>query len=186
MKLIAVLFSLLGGIPLFVFCDKNESIAYPDQFPSLKHAKFMGGEITMIDHVNRMGILRPDRSDEHNKYHWDLPHHFEMLPYGLIYRYGAPATIRDIDLGTHMHGIFFLGNQGMYKVPLLETQYFQQIRNQPNQYSPDSPYNQALRLEDDFSFYLRQKATWQITHIDDDEGNLPVNEKTMGKRNRRD
>jgi hypothetical protein len=36
----------------------------------------MGGEITMIDHVNRMGILRPDRSDEHNKYHWDLPHHF--------------------------------------------------------------------------------------------------------------
>ncbi|NCX71281.1 MAG: hypothetical protein EBW86_12040, partial [Rhodobacteraceae bacterium] len=172
MKLTTVLFFLLFGFQFFVFCEKNESIAYPDQFPSLKHAKFMGGEITMIDHVNRMGILRPDRSDEHNKYHWDLPHHFEMLPYGIIYRYGAPATIRDIDLGTHMHGIFFLGKQGMYKVPLLETQYFQQIRNQPNEYSPDSPYSQALRLEDDFSFYLRQKATWQITHIDHEEGKL--------------
>ena len=125
MKLKTVLFSLLFGIQLFVFSEKNKSIAYPDQFPSLKHAKFLGGEITMIDHVNRMGILRPDRSDEHNKYHWDLPHHFEMLPYGLIYRHGTPATIRDIELGTHMHGIFFLGKQGMYKVPLLETQYFQ-------------------------------------------------------------
>ena len=114
-------------------------------------------------------------------YHWDLPHHFEMLPYGLIYRHGAPSIIRDIDLGTHMHGIFFLGKQGMYKVPLLETQYFQQVRNQPNQYSPDSPYNQVLRLEDDFSFYLRQKATWQITHIDQKEGKLTCKRKDNGK-----
>ena len=64
MKLFTVLFSLLFGFQLFVFCEKNKSIAYPDQFPTLKHAKFMGGEITMIDHVNRMGILRPDRGQD--------------------------------------------------------------------------------------------------------------------------
>ena len=94
-----------------------------DQFPKPNAHKYLAGELTMVDHVNRMGILRPDRSDDHNKYHWDLPHHFTMLPYGSLRFRGAPASLRDIPLGTHVHGRLYLGPRGGYRVPLRKTNY---------------------------------------------------------------
>ena len=71
-----------------------------------------------------MGILRPDRSDEHNKYVG------QMLPYGLIYRHGAPPQSA-ILTWVRTCGIFFLGKQGVYEVTS-ETQYFQLEINRIN------------------------------------------------------
>ena len=143
-----------------------------DHFPKPNSWFPIAGELTMVDHVNRMGILRPDRSDRHNKYHWDLPHHFTMLPYGTVYRLGSPASLADIPIGTHLHGRFYLGPEGEYKVPLRETEYAQAVANDPNEYSPDSQYSQVLRLEDDFTLYQRQGVKWKVVSIDQDAGEL--------------
>ena len=153
--------------PLFVTkAGEPDAIAKPDEFPASGEPLALSGELTMVDHVNRMGILRPDRNDKHNKYHWDLPHHFTMLPYGMAFRCGSPATLGDLPLRTHLHGLFFLGQEGDYKVPLLHTEYAQKVANDPNQFSPDSPWNQVLRLEDDFSLYQRQGVVWKILSMD--------------------
>ena len=170
----SVLYALLGLCGLSAYTEE----AKLDQFPKPKTYKYIPGELTMVDHVNRMGILRPDRSDEHNKYHWDLPHHFTMLPYGSIKFHGAPATLRDIPLGTHLHGRLHIGPKGGYRVPLLNSGYFQQVKNQPNRFSPDSQYSHVLLLEDDFSFYRRQGSTWTILSIDTEKLKL-VAERTQ-------
>lgn len=157
---------------LLAFCavaqagEESAATASVDEFPDLDSATRCSGELTMVDHVNRMGILRPDRSDKHNKYHWDLPHHFTMLPYGMVYHCGSPATLRDVAIGTHLHGEFFLGPEGAYRVPLLDTEYAQKVANDPNLFSPDSPLSQVLRLEDDFTLYQRQGAAWKVISID--------------------
>ena len=154
-------------LPLAVAkASESDAITKADQFPASHTPFVLSGELTMVDPINRMGILRPDRSDHHNKYHWDLPHHFTMLPYGLAYRCGSPATLRDVPIGTHLHGLFYLGKEGEYTVPLLHTDYAQKVANDPNQFSPDSPWSQVLRLEDDFSLYQRQGVTWKILSID--------------------
>lgn len=137
-----------------------------DEFPDPKNARYFGGELTMVDHVNRMGILRADRLDSQKKNHQDLPHHFTMLPYGMVYYRGAPATLREVPIGTHLHGRFYAGPGGGYRPSLLPTDYLAQVKNRPNAYSPNSPWSQALRLEDDFSFYRRQGATWIIVSVD--------------------
>ena len=121
----------------------------------------MGGEITMIDHVNC--IPSPDRSDEHI-----IGTFLIILKCFMVdLQAWCPAPIRDVDLGTHST-VYFFRQAGMYKVPS-ETQYFQQIRNQPNQYHPTHPQS-GFRLEDDFSFYLRQNHL--APHIDHEEGKL--------------
>ena len=151
-----------------------------DQFPKAGSHKYIPGELTMADHVNRMGILRPDRSDDHNKYHWDLPHHFTMLPYGSIRFRGAPATLRDIPIGTHLHGRLHIGPKGGYRVPLRKTNYEAQVKNEPNAYSPDSQYSHVLLFEDDFSFYQRQGTTWKILSIDNEKQELVAERSNQG------
>ncbi|WP_437200717.1 hypothetical protein [Planctomicrobium sp. SH664] len=147
-----------------VLADEPAPTAKIDEFPKQQPFK-MSGELTMVDHVNRMGILRPDRSDVHIKYHWDLPHHFKLLPYGTVYRHGSPATLSDLPLGTHLHCQLFLGPKGKFQVPLLDTDFGQITANQPNSFSPDSQYESVLLMEDDFSFYKRLGVTWNIVSI---------------------
>lgn len=166
---------------LYVLSPLHAQEAKLDQFPKPNTHKYIPGELTMVDHVNRMGILRPDRSDDHNKYHWDLPHHFTMLPYGSIMFHGAPATLRDIPIGTHLHGRLHIGPKGGYRVALRNTNYDAQVKNQPNEFSPDSQYSHVLRFEDDFSFYQRQGATWKILSIDRDQLKLVAERSNQGE-----
>lgn len=79
-----------------------------------------------------------------------------MLPYGMIYYHGAPAELRDIPLGTHLNGSFYLPSVGEEKTipPTLG----------PPQYG--SKYNHAILLEDDFSFYSRRGQEWKVVSID--------------------
>lgn len=146
--------------------EQTPVAAKPDQFPKPETSYVISGELTMVDHVNRMGILRPDRSDAQIKYHWDLPHHFTLLPYGMVYCCGSPTTLGDIPIGTHLHGQFFLGPKGEFRVPLLDTEYAQKVANKPNRFSPESQFSRVLKLEDDFTLYQRQGATWKIISLD--------------------
>ncbi|SMP72309.1 hypothetical protein SAMN06265222_11549 [Neorhodopirellula lusitana] len=152
--------------------ESRGSVATPDRFPAAGTSYPIAGELVMVDHVNRTGILRCDRLDTRNKYHQDLPLAFGMLPYGTLYYHGAPATLSDILLGTHLHGWFHFGPAGDFEVDLLETDYAATVKNQPNDRSPDSPLSQTLRLEDDFTFYQRQRSGWEIVSIDDNKKQL--------------
>ena len=68
-----------------------------------------------------------------------------MLPYGMVWYHGAPADVRDIPPGTHMHGRFLLPLEGEEKtIPLREEQLKKNATLR---------YNHAMLLEDDASFY---------------------------------
>lgn len=141
-------------------------IAAVDVFPEPGTAHFLAGELTMVDHVNRMAVLRPDRTDAQNKYHQDLPHHVNLLPYAEVFSHGARANLEDLRLGTHLCGWFYLGPRGWFTVRLASTDYEATVKNEPNERSPDSPYCRAIRLEDDFSFDARCDRVWEIVSID--------------------
>lgn len=167
-----VLFAVAGLLADEVSDDPR--IALDSAFPDRSAATQFSGEITLVEHVNRRGILRLDRDGTQNKYYWDLPHHFQMLPYGSIYFRGAPATLRDLPLGTHLHGEFFLGPEGEFKVDIPVTNYQAGKMARPDLRSAESQFSRVLRLEDDFTFYQRQGAGWKIISISDDRREMKV------------
>ncbi|MHA3771294.1 hypothetical protein ACXR0O_07120 [Verrucomicrobiota bacterium sgz303538] len=122
----------------------------PGEFPPEDAAHYLSGELIGIDHINRTGILRQDRSDAIRRGDWDQPLPFVILPYGSLRYHGAPAELRDIPIGTHLHGLFFwdskAGKDGK------------------------GAFKNVLRLEDDFSFLSRQQRSWRVESVDLEKG----------------
>ena len=79
----------------------------PGQFPPEGSSHYLAGEMIQMDHVNRTGQLRPDRRDDQRTDDYDRALLFTMLPYGTLRYHGAPAELRDIPIGTHLHGEFY-------------------------------------------------------------------------------
>ena len=65
-------------------------------FPPADAGIHLDGDLVVSDPINRRGALR---KSQHSKRHY-----FAMLPYGMVWYHGAPADVRDIPIGTHMHG----------------------------------------------------------------------------------
>ncbi len=151
-------------------------LALDSEFPDPAGVTKFAGEITLVEHVNRRGILRLDRDGTINKYYWDLPHHFQMLPYGAIYFRGAPAELRDIPIGTHLHGDFYLGPEGDFEVTPPVSGYAAGKMARPDLRSVESKYSRVLRLEDDFSFYERQGIGWKIKSVSDSPHQIIVSQ----------
>lgn len=149
-------------------------IALDEEFPLRGKAVYFGGEITLVEHVNRKGILRLDRDGTINKYFWDLPHHFQMLPYGAIYFHGAPAELRDIPVGTHLHGEFYLGPEGDVEVTPPVSGYMAGKMARPDLRSVETKYSRVFLFEDDFSYYQRQGAGWKVKRIAEDGNEVTV------------
>lgn len=131
----------------------------PGEFPAENSATYIGGELIALDRVNRTGSFRVARTDAQSRAHWDLPIAFTMLPYGSIWYHGAPAELRDIPLGTHLHGQFYW-DESIAKKP--QTKELIDDRR----ISPDSGFHWVLKFEDDFSYFRRQKRAWRIDEID--------------------
>ncbi|QDT65476.1 hypothetical protein [Calycomorphotria hydatis] len=155
-----------------------------DQFPPEASAIYISGELTFIDHIKREAILRPDRRDSQQKKILDLPLKFKLLPYASVYFHGELAELRDIPIGTHVHGYFYLGEEGAYEVKVPS------FPRSPHQ-SDLSPYSLAIRLEDDFSYYRSRGKGWRIDSFDRDEGKMEATlvsltngetEDSIGKR----
>ncbi|QDU25531.1 hypothetical protein ETAA8_06000 [Anatilimnocola aggregata] len=146
----------------------------PGEFPPLGSAHYIGGELIALDHVNRTGILRPDRTDAQRRGDWDLPHAFTMLPYGSLRYHGAPAELKDIPLGTHLHGYFYL------EEPKAKAPKAKPPANAPR-LSLEAPFNRCLRLEDDFSYCQRLERNWKIEAIDRELGVLTLLGITAGQ-----
>ncbi|MCB1061886.1 MAG: hypothetical protein KDN20_03070 [Verrucomicrobiae bacterium] len=175
------LFFLATGLSSLRAEDKPDDprIASDDAFPDPAGARDFAGELILSEHVNRLGILRLDRDGTINKYHWDLPHHFRMLPYGSLSLHGAPADLMDIPLGTHLHGKFYLGPEGEYEMKVPDTGYASGNMANPDLRSIVTPWSQVLRLEDDFSHFQRLGQGWKITAFGPDRSTITVERVTL-------
>ena len=132
----------------------------PGQFPPAGSSHAVSGELIALDHVNRTGLLRPDRDDTQRRGEWDIARPFVMLPYGSFHYHGSPAELRDIPIGTHLHGQFYADE----RPPVTK-------KNAP--VVPDK-FTRAIRLEDDFSFHTRQGRAWRVESVQLDTGTLTL------------
>lgn len=126
----------------------------PGEFPPEGTAHYFGGELTFQDHVNRTGQIRPDRRNDQRTDDYDRPMNFTLLPYGTVRYHGAPAEMRDIPIGTHLHGQFYFDPKGGK--------------------TGKGAFTQVLLFEDDFSFQQRQKRLWRVDAIDQAKGTMTV------------
>jgi hypothetical protein len=138
------------------------------EFPPEGSAHYMAGELIALDHINRTGVLRPDRTDAQRRGDWDLPLPFTLLPYGSLSYHGAPAELRDIPIGTHLHGQFYVGEK-----PARDEKV--------GRVAGDAIYNRVLRLEDDFSYDGHEQRSWKVEAVDLAKGTLTVMGSAGGK-----
>jgi hypothetical protein len=137
-----------------------DHVPVPGRFPPAGAGIPLSGELVAVDHVNRRGALRLVGDGDDGRYHSAPSHRFAMLPYGMIRYHGAPAELKDVPLGTVLHGTFLLPPKGDKLVPV------------PSQSKYSPRHTHALMLEDDFSFYQRQGQAWKI--IEAKSGKLKV------------
>lgn len=127
------------------------------EFPPEGSAHAVSGELIQVDHLERRFQIRVDRNDSQQAGFQDLPLEAGLLPYGSVWYHGAPAALQDIPLGTHLHGLFYISDPDD-KTPLPPTPH--------NRKTAEWEFRRCLRLEDDFSFYSRQKQLWKIESVD--------------------
>lgn len=135
------------------------------QFPALDAGVEMTGELVAVDPINRRGLLRPGGDVAPDRYTRFLGQPFALLPYGMVYYHGAPAELKDVPLGTVLHGVFYLPPKGDHSVPGPRPK--NKIDQQRSRYFREQTH--ALLLEDDVSFYRRQGQVWKVGGIETNE-----------------
>ena len=122
------------------------------KFPPLEKAKAYDGQLMFVDHANRRGSIRVTGGE---LLHSTAPSPFAMLPYGMVRYHGAPADLRDVPLGTMMHGRFYLPpDPKLSSVPVVTKASV----TQPAE-------NHAILLEDESSFCLREGKVWKLQEV---------------------
>ena len=125
------------------------------RFVEANQARHISGELVYIDAVNRRGGIRLD--GDQGRYDSGPPHWFALLPYAPVWHNGARAELRDLPLGTHVHGDFV-------PPPAGEEATIPPLPDDKKQFA--IPENHALLMEDDFSFYQRRGQAWKVVSID--------------------
>ena len=125
------------------------------RFVEANKARHIAGELVYIDAVNRRGGIRLD--GDQGRYDSGPPHWFALLPYAPVWHNGARAELRDLPLGTHVHGDFI-------PPPAGEEATIAPLPDDKKQFA--IPENHALLMEDDFSFYQRRGQAWKVVSID--------------------
>ena len=139
----------------------KDHIPKPGAFPPKGAGIHMSGDLVFSEPFNRRGGLRNgDGTTDPRR------HYFAMLPYGTVWYHGAPADIRDIPHGTHMHGRFLLPMEG-------EEETIPPLTDDQLKRYPLAKYNHAFRLEDDVSFYSRRGRSWKVLGTEQGGGPAP-------------
>ncbi len=126
----------------------------PGTFTPLERGKIYTGELVFVDHVNRRGSLRLHVEDYYEEAGL---HHFALLPDGVVRYRGAPASLKDVPLGTVLTGCFFLPpDPKISVVPVIRGG-----RRDPTR----PPENHALLLEDQMSLSLRENRPWKLKEV---------------------
>jgi hypothetical protein len=156
--------------------DENQDKTLPwfqpvkGEFPPEGSAHYVSGELIGGDHLERILVIRVDRTDSQGRALMDYPLTASMLPYGTIYYNNQPAALQDIPLGTHLHGWF-------YERPAGEEKHWGVRNGRPHnkddrRASPEVDFTQCLRLEDDFSYRARRNQVWKVGDVKLDEKKL--------------
>lgn len=128
----------------------RDHVPKPGEFPPAGAGIQSAGDLVVIDPMNRRGSLRFDGG--HNSI-GRRP--FAMLPYGMCWYHGAPAELRDIPPGTHVHVRLLLPpDDERNLVPQTDTMR----------------HTHVLELEDDFSFYSRRGRAWKVLAVEPGAG----------------
>ena len=133
------------------------------KFPPAEKAKAYTGELVFVDHANRRGSIRVPA----DLYCRSAPHPFAMLPYGMVRRHGAPADLRDLPLGTMLHGRFYLPPDPLVSsVPV--------VKRGTDTHPAE---NHAILLEDEPSYCHREGKVWRLQEVEiqDREGTIVAN-----------
>lgn len=149
--------------------DTKHVVPPAGTFPATEAGVYYAGELVSVDHVHRYGALRLVGDNDDGRYHSAPSHRFALLPYGTVRYHGAPAELRDVPIGTVLHGVFLVPNADLPTYPPIE--------KKTSKYVPKE--TQALTLEDDFSFYERQGQAWKIVAVDVAKGVLSVSASGM-------
>lgn len=153
MKQLLVLGSLLLVLGSCVAIAADEPFR-PEagKFPPSEKAKAYNGQLVFVDHANRRGSIRVTGGE---LFHSTAPQPFAMLPYGMVRYHGAPADLRDVPLGTMLHGRFYLPpDPKLSSVPVVTNASV----TQPAE-------NHAILLEDESSFCLREGKVWKLQEV---------------------
>jgi hypothetical protein len=157
---------LLVTIVFPVFAEAQEDyVPLPGVFPPADVGKYIAGELVIIDPVNRRGAIRLDGGGPSGRYHTGPLHYFALLPYAVVWHNGAMAEIRDIPIGTHVHGYFLLppkGEENTIPPPPIDQKKF------------EIKQNHVVTLEDDFSFYSRRGQSWKVVSVDREKEKIAV------------
>ena len=122
------------------------------KFPPAEKARAYDGQLIFVDHANRRGSIRMTGGE---LMHSTAPQPFALLPYGIVRYHGAPADLRDVPLGTMMHGLFYLPpDPKLSSVPVVAKGSV----TQPAE-------NHAILLEDEPSFCLREGKVWKLKEV---------------------
>ena len=160
--------SLVAAITSVVVAQEaKDYVPDPARFAPLSKARYLAGELVYIDPINRRGAIRM-----HDNY-WSGPaHYFALLPYATVWYNGAHAELRDVPLGTYVHGYFHVPPKGEEDT----------IPPPPEEHSKSAiAHNHAISMEDDFSFYQRRGRSWKVVSIDIDKEKInvePTGQKT--------
>lgn len=149
-------FWMFATTSLLQAAEQMEYVPKLGEFPLPNVGHYFAGELVSVDHVNRRGAIRLMGDGVDDRYHHAPSHRFALLPYGTVRYHGAPAELRDVPIGTVLHGYFLPPPVGDTSLPPQDAV--------GKKYNP--PYTHALTLEDDFSFYQRQGRIWKIKSID--------------------
>jgi hypothetical protein len=169
--LIVVTVALVSQLASFSIADEQaDYVPQRTAYPPHNSGVYLAGELVVVDPINRRGGIRLNGDGNHQRYLNGPLHYFAMLPCGEVWYNGGPATLRDIPLGTHVQGYFYVPPAGEEET----------IPPAPQGYEKLIPkHNHAVFLEDDFSFYRRRGQSWKIASVDFEVNKLHV--ESIGK-----
>ena len=137
--------------------DLRNYIPTATEFPPHNSGVYLAGELVVVDPINRRAGIRLDGDGNSQRYLTGPLHYFAMLPCGEVWFNGAAATLRDIPLGTHVQGYFYLPPKGEEETIPPPLEEFASLIPR---------HNHAVSLEDDMSFYKRRGQSWKIESLD--------------------
>ncbi len=134
------------------------------KFPPLELAHSYRGELIFVDHANRRGSIRVEGVGMFRR---NDPNPFAMLPYGMVRYHGAPADLRDVQLGTIMRVRAFLPpDPKLSAVPVLPVDNKDRDANHYRGIGVFPAENHAILLEDEPSYCLREGKVWKLKEVD--------------------
>ncbi len=134
-------------------------------FPDANAGVILMGELLDVDPINRRGLLRPGGDLAPDRYGRFLGQPFALLPYGMVSYHGAPAELKDVPLGTVLHGVLFMPPPGDESIPPPTPK--DKVDAQRLAYQV--PQTHALLLEDTVSFCRRRGQAWKVAGIETNE-----------------